>query len=365
MSSGNHTSGAMLSILDRYIGKTLLGMVVSVLLVLLSIMTVFTLVDELRHTGHGNYSTLQAMQYVLLTVPKLSYGLLPIVTLIGSMAALGMLANSSELAVIRTSGISQLRLALSFGKTSLLLIFICFAIGEFIVPAAEQKAKYIRSVAMSNQIILRTKNGLWTRDNNSFINIKNILPGNKISEVYIYEFDDTNQLRTGTHAQTAEYLDDRWILYDLEQMSLQKNHIKNLSMKSAAWDTILTPETINLLTIKPQYMSIWRLSDYIDYFQRSGQNSKQYEQALWSKIITPFSILIMSLLALVFVKTGSRTVPIRQHIFVGVLAGIVYHIISQISGSLGIVYGMMPFFSVALPPMLLSLFIIFRLKQAG
>ena len=101
-------------ILDRYIGRSILVTSVLSLFALVAVFSFFSLVDQLDDTGRGNYGVVDAIQYVLLTIPRLSYELFPIATVIGSMTALGMLANTSELAVIRTSGVSQTQLAFSF-----------------------------------------------------------------------------------------------------------------------------------------------------------------------------------------------------------------------------------------------------------
>lgn len=353
----------MLSILDRYIGKTLLGMVLLVLLVLLSIFVFVALVDELNDTGRGNYGVIQAIQYVALITPRLIYSLLPVIAVIAAMATLGILANSSELVVIRTAGVSQYRLALAFIKPGLLLVLLGFVIGESIVAVTEQKAKYLRSVALKSQITLKTQDGFWSRDGNSFINIKTILPGDKVKDIHIYEFDD-HRLRTSVYAQTAEYTDGKWILYDIKKTRLGQNRVESWAIKSATWEAILNPEIINLIIIRPRYLSIWRLINHIDYLQSNNQNSALYQQALWSKIIHPFSILIMLLLAFAFVKISARGTSVGQRVFIGALVGIVYHVMTQISGSLGIVYGVPPFISIALPPALFAGFILFRLSRA-
>jgi len=354
----------MISILDRYIGRTLLSTTFLSLLILLSVFLFFALVDELNDAGRGNYGVLQALQYILLTIPRLTYDLFPIAAVVGGMSTLGILANNSELVVMRTSGISQSRLALSFVKTGILLILFNMIIGEFVAPVSEQKAKQLRSVALTNQITLKTKNGFWLRNGNSFINIKKILPGDKVENVYIYEFDDNGYLRTSIRAATGEYVDDKWILRNIAQTKISDDSAESSFVETATWDVILNPEVINIVTIKPQYLSMLGLLDYITYLKRNGQNSKLYEQALWSKIINPASIIIMLLLAIPIVKIGSRTVSLGQRVFVGALIGIVYHIVNQISGNLGIVYGFMPFISVSLPSLILLAFIIHKLRQS-
>jgi lipopolysaccharide export system permease protein len=159
-------------ILDRYLGRNILVTSTLSLFVLVAVFSFFALVDQLDDTGRGSYGVPQAIQYVLLTIPRLSYELFPIATVIGSMAALGMLANTSELAVIRTSGVSQLQLAYSLMKTGIVFIVISILIGEVIAPITEQAAQQKRSVALTQQISMKTKHGFWSRDGDNYINIR-------------------------------------------------------------------------------------------------------------------------------------------------------------------------------------------------
>ena len=55
-----------------------------------------------------------------------------IAAVIISMAALGMMAQNSELAVIRTAGVSKLGLSLLLIKSGLLLVAFALIIGEFV-----------------------------------------------------------------------------------------------------------------------------------------------------------------------------------------------------------------------------------------
>ena len=69
------------------------------------------------------------------------------------------------------------------------------AIGELIAPVAAQYAQTQRSIALSDRISLKTTYGFWTRDGQSFINIRDILPGERLGDISIYEFDDARRLR--------------------------------------------------------------------------------------------------------------------------------------------------------------------------
>ncbi len=338
-----------MKILDRYIALTLIKISLLALFSLVLLFSFFALVDQLDATGRGNYGVWQALYYVFLTVPRLSFELFPIAAVIGSMTTLGMFAKNSELAVIRTSGISQLRIAWSLCKGAAILICISLFVGEIISPYTEETAQHMRSVALSEQITLKTKYGFWSRDGNSFVNIRKILPGDRVEGIYIYEFDDDDKLRTSTFAKRAEYKDEQWVLEDIQQTEITDQGVNVKQMNLATWEALLNPDVINLIIIKPQFLSFIDLYDYISYLKINGQSSVIYEQALWSKIINPFAIIVMVLIAVPFVKSYSRMTAIGQRVSLGCLLGIIFHIVNQIAGYMGIVYNLNPAFSVTFP----------------
>jgi len=350
-------------ILDRYIGKSVSVTSLLALFALVAVFSFFSLVDQLDDTGRGNYGVTQAIQYVLLTIPRLIYELFPIATVIGSMAAIGMLANSSELAVIRTSGVSQVQLAYSLMKTGLVFIVVSILIGELIAPISEQAAQQKRSVALTKQISLKTKHGFWTRAGDNYINIRKILPGDRVEEIYIYEFDENHHLRSSIHAKNAEYDQDRWILHDILKTEISEEQVTSSRYETAEWEALLNPEVIDLIAIKPRYLSVYGLISYIQYLEANNQNSKLYVQALWSKIINPFAIIAMLLLAICVVKCEARPIGLGQRVFIGALLGIIFHLVNQVTGHLGIVYGIPAFISVSLPTILVLSYIYYKLNK--
>lgn len=338
-----------MKIIDRYILTTLLMTTAVALIVLLALFTFLSLIDQLEETGHGNYDVLKAIQYVLLTLPRIAYELVPIAAIIGSMTTLGILSHHSELVIIRTAGVSLYRLAYAMAKGGAVIILAAIITGELIAPYCEQAAQHLRSVALSEQIALKTKNGFWSRDGLSFINIRKLLPGDQLEDIYIYEFDPEDNLRTSTHAKRARYVNDQWLLEDIVQSVLEPGKVTVNRLELAAWDSLLNPDVINLVTVKPQYLTLWGLHEYINFLTLNGQNSRQYEQALWSKVINPFSIIAMILLAVPLVRTHARDIAISQRVFIGCFAGIAFHIANQVSGQMGVVYAMNAVFSAILP----------------
>lgn len=350
-------------ILDRYLGRALLANSLLALFLLLAISAFFTFVDQLGDTGRGNYDLAGALFYVLLTLPAIGYELLPVATVIGGMTALGMLANNGELAVIRASGVSQMQLARSLMKTGLWLVIAAFVIGEFIAPGGGRIAERQRSVALAEQITLQTKNGLWARNGNRFINIRTLLPDDRFEDIYIYEFDDSGKLTATTHAKRGAYRDGKWLLREILQTDISARGTAGRRYQDAEWPALFEPEVIGLIALKPRYLSIYGLFGYIRHLKENNQSSRLYAQTLWKKIIAPFSILVMILLAVCIVKCEGRAVGLGQRVFVGALVGIVFHLLNQVSGHLGIVYGLPAFIGAGLPSALALAGIGYKLRR--
>ena len=95
-----------MSLLARYIGRTVFLNTLLVLLVLVSISSLFSFIGELDDVGKGDYTVKTALIYILLGMPGIAYELFPSSVLLGSLLGLGAMASHSELTVMRSAGIS-------------------------------------------------------------------------------------------------------------------------------------------------------------------------------------------------------------------------------------------------------------------
>ena len=344
-----------MKIIQRYLILNLVWTTALALTVLVGIFAFLSLIDQLEDAGQGNYDSYQAISYVILTVPRLAYEIMPIAAMIGGMACVALLARNSELDVIRLAGVSEYSLAVLLAKAALAVVLFTVFIGEFIVPVSEIKAKYQRSIALTEQVAMRTKYGFWARDGNSFINIRKILPGNTIEEVYIYEFDAQARLRSSITAEKARHIDDRWMLEGVDRTIIDGSGITRERYDKAVWESWVDDGLINLVIINPLYMSLWNLTESIRILKSNSQSTAAYEQAFYGKLVRPFTILAMIILSIPLVAMRKRSDGLGQHVFTGALVGVIFYFVNSASGHIGIVYGVHPFISSAVPTLLLYL----------
>lgn len=339
-------------LLDRYIGRAVVSGTLLALLVLLAMFSFFSLIDNLADVGRGNYGVGNAIEYVLLTMPRRAFDTFPIAALIGSLLGLGLLAGNSELTVVRAAGVSLWRIVGAVMKAALVLMAIAMVLGEFVAPPAETLAQTRRNQALSAEPTLMSGGGLWARDGTSFINIREMLPDDIMGDVTIYEFDEQQQLRTATRAQRARYADGRWLLEGVAQSRIGGDGVQVAHMERAEWTSAFSPDMVNVTIDEPSHLSAWGLIRYIRYLGRNGQETAPYELGLWSKLVAPVATGVMILLSVPFVFGPLRAVSVGQRILVGVLVGIGFQIMNQMFSKLGLVYGLSPFFSATLPTLL-------------
>ncbi len=340
-------------IIDRYIGRAVVGATLTVLVVLLAIFSFFDFIDELEDLGHGAYGLVEVGQVVVLGLPGLAYQLFPIAALIGSLLGLGALAERNEISVLRAAGVSRFRIMRAVMQAGLVFAVLAAVIGEFVFPFCARQAQEIRALAQSDQVTASTESGFWARDGNSYINIGEILSEGRFHDIRILEFDGANQLRSATVARSASYVDDQWQLEGIARTLFDHGRISAERRDKVAWSSLLNPELIGMVAVNPDTLSLLDLSRYVEFVERNGQSAQRWEHALWSKLGYPLACMVMVFLAIPLVMAASRSSSGGRRILLGALIGLAFHVLNQASGHLGVVFGVAPAASALGPTVLL------------
>lgn len=351
----------MISLFDRYIGRLVLISIVAVLLLVLVLIAFFEVISELEDVQRG-YTAGMAYLHVLLTLPRYAYELFPIATLLGSLIGLGILAGNSELMAMRAAGVSIGRILVSVLKTGLLLLLLVAVVGEYLAPRTELRAQRMKTEALSEQIALKTRYGLWSRDGTSFINIRQILPDRGLADINIYEFDRQQRLLRSLHAERGYYRDGGWVLESLRSSEFTREGVAVKRVAQAPWNTSLQPSLLDVVTVKPHMLAAWDLWRYIEFLKQNGQASMTYEMAFWGKLATPLVTLVMVFLSVPFVFGSLRSIGIGQRIFAGVMVGIVFYLLDKAFSYLAVVYSLNAPFASLFPVLLFLAFGVWKFR---
>jgi lipopolysaccharide export system permease protein len=336
--------------LERYFARQIYGAVGFVLLGFLALFAFFDLIKELGDLGNGEYHLRQVFSFVLLSMPAHAYELFPIAVLIGTLYVLAQLASNSEYTVMRVSGLSPARAAFVLGKIGLAFVALTFVIGEWLAPNAEEAAQKVKLRAMSKLIGQDLRSGLWFKDEGSFINVREARQADSLSGVRIFEFDPDYRLRRMTAAERAEYRGQgRWALLDVIHTQFTPEGPRTARVKEREWRSAVSPDMLDALIVKPERMSAWALHKYTQHLAGNRQKTERYEIALWKKLLYPLAALVMMALALPFAYMLGRAGAVGLKVFLGIMLGILFHMLNSLISHIGLLQNWPPFSAAAVP----------------
>lgn len=326
-----------MSVLARYLTTQVLATATFVLVSLMVLFAFFDVVQELGSLGRKDYGLAQLGLVVVLGLPGRLTEILPVAALIGVLLALSRMVAQTEYAVMRVSGLSNWRVAGWLAALGLAFSVLLLATSEYVAPWTEQTAQRIKLSATQSVVAQQFRSGLWVKDGHAFINAREVLPDNTLRDLRIYQFDASGGLLAIRCAAEARWQHDQdWQLKDAQETRFDTADVRIRRDASLPWRTVLTPDMLSILLIAPEEMSARTLYRYVSHLRANGQNSSRYELALWSKFINPLIIPVMMLIALPFALSGPRTRSASVKVFIGILVGLAFHLLSRLFGHLGV-----------------------------
>ena len=336
-----------MKILDAWIARNVAGGALLALAVLLALTAVGSFVEELDVVGRGSYGIGGATEFVLLTLPRHAFVLFPLAAVIGALVGLGTLAVSSELTVVRASGVSVARIVVSVLKGGLALVIVAILIGEVVAPYCERLAETRRAAAL--EVSQHRGDGYWIREGRRFVNAVRVRPDGRVEDMYIYEIDSEGALRTVIHARHARYRDAAWVLESVRRSDVSTEGVVTRFSPREVWETRFGPDLVRLASARLESLSGRALVRYIDYLRDNRLETAAYELALWTKVVYPLATGVMIVLAVPLVLGRLGGTGIGHRILVGCLIAVSFHVVNEVSGKLGIVYGLSPWVSAFAP----------------
>lgn len=351
-----------MGILDRYLARHLIGATLLVALLLVMLSAFLLLLGQLDNLT-GDYRLPQAFQYVLLSMPQQLYELLPMAVLLGALIGLGQLASANELLIMRAAGMSVLRVARGALVGGVVIAVIAVLLGEFVAPSAEQNARAMKNYARMQRVSWLGSSGVWARDGNRFVNVQEMLRENELRRVQVYEFDDDGNLDRALFAREAHADEQGWQLNSVAVTNFAGKDIEASREDSIAWNTLLNPSLLRLFVVDPDTLSLQGLQRYMRYLERNDLETRRYRQAFWTKVVIPFSILTMVLLAVPFVFGPMRDAGQGQRVIFGVLIGVGFYVLNLTLAQSGLVFGLNAIVSAWLPTLLFAAGSLFALSR--
>jgi len=329
------------TILDRYVARLFLRVVVLAFAGLLSLVYIAAFIDRSSYLFKGQASGLLLLRYFWYETPQFIYWVLPLAVLLGTIATVGLLTRNSELTVMRACGISLYRTALPLMVMALIGSGVLFALEESILAASHRQADAIdrtirgrppRTMSVANRNWLVGKSGeiyhyaLYDTASTSLFDLTT------------YEFDaEGHNLVRLTAARRAMYERGGWMAAagwtrryrgPGSRLEAETERFERRQIRLEAPDYFETELT------SADMMTFRELRDHIQDLRASGFNVVPYLVQLQRKLAFPFVTVIMALLAVPFgVTTGRRGA--LYGIGLGIALALTYWLLTSVFGAIG------------------------------
>ncbi len=357
--------------------KDIVASVLFVSLAFLSLFFFIDFVDALESVGPRGRSPWQALEATLLELPKDFYELFPIAVLIGTIYSLARMAQGSEFTILRTGGLGPGRALRLLALLGLAFALVTFVVGDFIAPAAQRQSVLLKasqggSIAMAGAgAWLKEKRQTPGGDRSYSVNVGGANGAGSLNDIRIFEFDSEGRLISRLHAREGRVAPagsgsaatglSVWTLSDVESTQWPqagasgRSAVQVQRQASATWNSTLSAGVVAAAVLPVSTMStleLWRYSTHLD---EQEQASQTHLIRFWRKALYPLACLVMVALALPFAYMNARAGGVSLKVFGGVMLGISFVLLSNLSGHLGMLRGWTPWVAAATPSILYTL----------
>ncbi len=332
--------------LGLYLVRRLAASFALIGLVFFGMLLLFEIVEMVRRFGGGGTTMGQIVWLSLLRVPATFYQILPLLTILASMATFLGLARSSELVVIRSAGRSARRML----REPLLavLLFGALLVAGFnpLVAAAsrsyQDRLQAMQSPDLQAQISL-DGSALWLRQGDArgqtVIRAQSVdAEGLVFSDVSFLLFErDSGVPLIRLEAASAHLLPGRWVLSEAKRWDLAADNPEREAESFATLEMAsdLTGARIRESFARAGTQSIWDMPGFIAALDRAGLSSRPHRAQFQAELALPVLMAAMLMVGAVLCFQHSRAGGTGSRILLTVLAGFALFFLRNFAQVLG------------------------------
>lgn len=350
-------------ILPRYVIRFAFFAMMGAVVGLWLLQMVFAYLSELENLSE-TYTVKDALMFILYRSPYFLVQFIPTGALLGAVIGLGLLAGNSELVVMRAGGVSVYRIISYAMLPAVLFVLIALGINQFILPVTNDKASQI--VNRLDDTRLFSVNGYWSVNHadrgREVVYISYADSEGKLGVTKRYRLDVDSNLVGVTHAKSGVFAGEGWQLTEVAQLDIGGRGVQRSFDDYAMLSLPIAPTDVHLLTKEAEDLSLSDLYAHGRLMKSQGKRSLRHEVAFWQKLLSPFAVLSLVLVASSFVFGSLRSQGLGVRIVMALLSGLLFSYLTDLSGFVAIAMGISPFL-MALSPIVISAMIGFYLLQ--
>lgn len=307
--------------LDRYVLKEMLVPLILGTVVVVVMFQANWLIALYKEFKLDRVPVAAILQYILLKTPGFLIMTLPVGMALASSLAISRLARESELTAIRGAGVPIRRILYPVLLLGLLVSAANFAVGEYVMPKSERKARQLQTeIGLLGSLQPIKQNVMIQLDRYAAYFGSVVANGDTITltDILLVERRSSTELLL-VRAPQGTYINGEWTIQKPVTITMSGATVVTFEPASKPMiirERISVPQFF--LTTQPDEQSVGEIRQAIDQGRKQFRETSNLEVALQVKYSVPATCLIFALtgpvLSVAFVRRGP---------FVGVLLSLV------------------------------------------
>ncbi|MEM9407789.1 MAG: LPS export ABC transporter permease LptF [Acidobacteriota bacterium] len=325
------------------------------------------LVDDVLENDIPVSTVIDYYQYMSL---QIFYQIAPIVVLLTTLIAFGILSRNNEITAAKALGMSLFRLSVPVVLCALTVAGFCVVLESSVLPSSNARVtelkNEIKGRANVRQLRRADRNWLMSDDANTIYNYQYYDPAREeLQRLTVYQFDEAHRLRGLLFASNARFLDGAWTVEGGWARRFGKTVAYTPLPGPRRVDIPEQPPFFETEEKSPEVMSYTELAEYVSALRRSGRDVPHLEVQLYNKVALPFVCLVMALVGLPFAfRLGRQGALYGIGLSIGL--GMIFYAIIAFFTTLGEVGALPPMVAVWSPNLLfgsLSLYLFLGVRS--
>lgn len=331
----------------RYISRQYFLAFLAFLMIMLSIIFMFDLIELIRRGSSRDLPFSLILQMALLKAPEVGQKLFPFAVLFSAIFTFWRLTKSNELIVARAAGFSAWQFLMPVIGVALLIGVVKTAVinpasSILIAKFERMENKYINT---NRSLVDLTENGLWLKQviNDSryiVIHSEKFDPRSfKMEQIVMMELENNNLLQR--YDISSATLQNGTLYFSNAVLNDFNNPPQNIDQFTLA--TTITKDQIQDSFASPDTISFWKLPAFIESMDALGFPSTKLRIYMQSLLSDPLLYIAMVLLAATVSLRPPRRGGVMIMITSGVMIGFIVFIIDNFLQAYGLSEQIPPF----------------------
>ena len=345
-------------VLLEYIGKMFL---VRFLVLLFGIAMIMQALDVLSESGDilepAGAGMDSIWRFTVLRFPQMVSNVIGFSALLTTLITCTTLAQSSEVAVMQSSGLSSFRIIFPMMGVCAVAAVFHFALNETIVAQSNDEYGRWRAsgFAIGDVTLPPSKSDAWAIEGDTRVRAQAVTrDGTILDKVTLYKLDAGGRIKQITSANFAAYSNGQWTMFDVTRFKVDE--MKVTSTPRMTWQTKIPPARFRALSIDPETVPIGRLATAVSQLKGEGMSVSKLTAWLHHKVSGPLGTILMPLLGAMAAFGVQRSGTMFLRVIGGMAFGFSYFVVDNLLLAVG-QFGTIPPVLAAWTPLFLFFFL--------